>query len=189
MQMKTIITLLFAFCFSISSTAQYTITIEAFVQDVESKKPISFVNIGFLGKGIGTVSNEKGYFKLTYDEDAVWENEILQFSCLGYQTKGIKAKDLFKVLQKTNKGYLKSEPITLEEVEVFAAPRKEKYIGTLISSPNAIGYWKENIALGGEIATRLKIRNKNSKLKELELKVLENISDSIRLRINIYDYD
>jgi hypothetical protein len=45
-------------------SAQYDVVIEAFILDYENKEPIPYVNIGFVEKSIGTVSNEQGKFKL-----------------------------------------------------------------------------------------------------------------------------
>lgn len=181
--------LFIVFLISLLSYAQYEITIEALVIDETTKSPIPYVNIGFVQKGIGTVSNEKGYFVLKYDEESVWEKELLQFSVLGYETFNVEANKLFDLLSETNKIYLKPKALSLEEILITEVITEDKQIGTLNTSGGTIGYWKDKVALGGEIATRLRIKKKKSRLKELNIRVLENLSDSLRLRINVYDYD
>jgi tetratricopeptide (TPR) repeat protein len=126
---------------------------------------------------------------LEYEEDFILEKDLLQFSALGYQTLEINAGTLYKFLLNTNKIYLKPEPIDLSEVVINAVPQVEKEIGGLTASKGTIGYWRGEIAFGGEIATRLKIKNENTRLKELKVNVLENSSDSLKVRINIYDFD
>ena len=51
-----------------------------------------------------------------------------------------------------------------------------------------LGYWKDKSALGGEIATRIKVKHKNSKLKNFRFNVLDNRSDSLKVRVNVYDF-
>ena len=186
--MKKILFLFFGFITS-TAFAQYEIVIEAYVVDDVTKSPIPYVNIGFLQKGIGTVSNETGYFILKYDEQSVWEKEILKFSVLGYETLSVEANKLFDLLSNTDKIALTPKAISLDETVITAIATEDKQIGTLNYSNGTIGYWKDKIALGGEIGTRLRINKKKSKIKELKIRVLENLSDSLRIRINIYDYD
>ncbi len=183
------ILLLLAVSFSFFSFSQQIITIDAIVLNEATKTPIEYVNIGFIRKGIGTVSNNNGAFLLEYNEDLVTAKDILQFSVLGYETLKIEAGNLFNLLENSNKIYLKPAPITLSEVIIKTVPQAEKVIGGLDSSIGTIGYWRGEVALGGEIATRLKIKKKNSRLKELKIKVLENLSDSIKVRINIYGFN
>ena len=167
--------------------AQDVIIIEAFVLDKNTNAPLPYVNIGFLEKGVGTVSDENGKFLLKYDEDYIEDFEVLQFSSLGYETLKIKASELFSKLSKTNKIYLEPKGLNLDEVVITSQEREQKQVGSLGFDGNSIGYWKEDIALGGEIATKVRINNKNSRLLDLKLRILENISDSLKLRINIYD--
>ncbi|TWO33901.1 hypothetical protein E1J38_003765 [Seonamhaeicola sediminis] len=167
--------------------SQDIITIDAFVLDKSTNQPIPYVNIGFVDKSIGTASNEKGSFKLQYEEDYIRNFDVLQFSSLGYKTLKIKAPDLFSKLSNTNKIYLQPDIQSLDELIITAPETEKKQVGGLDFDGYTIGYWKEEVALGGEIATRLKINKKDSKLLDLKLRILENISDSIKLRVNIYD--
>lgn len=167
--------------------SQDIITIDAFVLDKLTNEPIPYVNIGFVGKSIGTASNEKGRFKMQYQEDYIKDFDVLQFSSLGYKTLKIKASELFSKLSNTNKLYLQPNIQSLEELIITAPETDKKQVGSLDYDGYTIGYWKEDMALGGEIATKLKINKKDSKLLDLKLRILENISDSIKLRVNIYD--
>jgi len=181
--------LLFLFFVTTGVFAQYQVTIEAIVLDKETKQPIAFANIGFIKKSIGTVSNEKGQFKLVYEEAVVAENEILQISTLGYTTLKIRASKLFDLLSKDNKIYLNPKPYDLDEVVLTNEKREQKIIGTSSFNETTIGYWKDKDALGGEIATKINIKNRRTKLLELKLHVEENLSDSLRVRINVYNYE
>ena len=113
------ILLLLAVSFSFFSFSQQIITIDAIVLNEATKTPIEYVNIGFIRKGIGTVSNNNGAFLLEYNEDFVTAKDILQFSVLGYETLKIEAGNLFNLLENSNKIYLKPAPINLSEVIHF----------------------------------------------------------------------
>ncbi|WP_370477512.1 carboxypeptidase-like regulatory domain-containing protein [Tamlana flava] len=186
--MNKVLTIVFLTLLSFKGTfAQGIIKIEAFVLEKSTNKPLPYVNIGFLGKSIGTVSDETGKFYLEYDEDYIGEFEVLQFSSLGYETLQIKALELFSKLSKTNKIYLEPQNLALDEVLITSVQRENKETGSLDYDGFTLGYWKDKIALGGEIATKIKITKKNSKLLDLKLRILENLSDSLKLRVNVYD--
>ena len=83
MHIKKSLSILFLICFVTTLYAQYEVTIDAFVLDNTTGQPIPYVNIGFIEKSLGTVSNEEGKFTLTYHEDIIGGKELLQFSTLG----------------------------------------------------------------------------------------------------------
>ncbi|MHA7059348.1 carboxypeptidase-like regulatory domain-containing protein [Aquimarina sp. M1] len=167
-------------------TAQYEITIDAYVVDHITKQPIPFVNIGFVDKGIGTVSDENGRIFLQYEEASVGQNSIIQLSSLGYRTKQLSVDSLFELLTKSNTIFLEPYIYELDEAKVVAEKRKTKTIGNPYTHTGIIGYWKDAKALGGEIATRIRIRHKNSKLLKLKFNIHENATDSLLVRVNIY---
>ncbi|NNF75094.1 MAG: TonB-dependent receptor plug domain-containing protein [Flavobacteriaceae bacterium] len=176
------------FCFSQWALAQYQVTIEAFILDYETTEPIPYVNIGFVDKSIGTVSDESGAFILIYDEDRISLLDDLQISALGYETLKVDQKQLVRLLTNSNKIFLKRKPEVLDEVLLTNEKLKTIYLGNPEIDRSVIGYWKDKKALGGEIATILDIKNKNTKLNKLSFTVIENQSDSLKIRINIYDY-
>ena len=60
MKKNVFILILLIICHGILSSQ----VIKGKVLDSKTKEPISFTNIGILGKGIGTVTNEDGTFEL-----------------------------------------------------------------------------------------------------------------------------
>ena len=96
---------------SLSKDWGIEIKIDAKLLDQQTKQPIAYANIGFVEKGIGTVSNEKGEFSLVYDEDKVGENEILQISVLGYETLTATKKQFERFLTNTSRIFLKPKQI------------------------------------------------------------------------------
>lgn len=187
MFIKRIFLVLFSLA-SIIVSAQYDVVIEAFILDYETEEPIPYVNIGFAEKSIGTVSNEEGKFKLVYDDQAVTQKDILQISVLGYKTIKVTPRQLELLLVNTNKIYLKPQPESLNEVLLTDVRRKETQIGQADVFSNSLGYWKDKDALGGEIASRIKIKNESTQLLEFKFKIIENQTDSLKIRVNVYDY-
>ncbi len=159
--------------------------------DATTNAPIPYVNIGIVNKGIGTVSDEEGKFLLTLEPRKYNANDILQFSSLGYFTVKKAIIDLKLNLDEYPKVAMRPESIVLDEVFLsnkgpLRQYKKEK-VGHHNSGESVYGYWKDNIALGGELGTRIKVKKGVRRLKDFSFKVVENLSDSIRIRINIYN--
>jgi len=168
--------------------AQNQITIEATILDKSTKQPVLYANIGFVKKAIGTVSDEFGTFSLTYNENLIKSDEVFQISTLGYKTFKLKASKLYEMLISTNIIFLEPEEIELNTIFLSNKSIVQKKIGTSAPSDNIIAYWKDKEALGGEIANRMGVPKKNTKLLELRFNIIENLSDSLIIRINIYDH-
>jgi len=188
MHLKNIIIQFLFLFFSTTFFAQNQITIDAIVLDKETNQPIAYVNIGFKEKGIGTISNEEGEFFLTYDKSQIDKNDILIFSVLGFESIEIKASDLFPLLSNANKIYLKPKTYIIDEIEITSEKREEKRIGNSGSNTESIAYWKDKKSFGGEIATKIRIKKNDTKLLDLKFTIIENISDSLKMRVNVYNY-
>jgi hypothetical protein len=79
-----LITLFCLLLFYIPLSAQ---TLKGRVIDAKTSKPLSFVNIGVKGARYGTARNSAGTFVLNVPEQH--KNEVLQFSCIGFETKEV----------------------------------------------------------------------------------------------------
>lgn len=164
------------------------VTIEARVLNAETKVAVPYVNIGFVGKSIGTVSDTEGNFRLEYDEDLIGNTDILQISSLGYETIQTNKTQLERLLTNSNVIYLKPKIEQIDEVVLNAEGRVSFEQGSTDNDGTGLGYWKEKNALGGEIATVFRIKEKNSQIDKLKFNVVENQSDSLKIRVNVYDY-
>jgi len=187
--MKKSLLVLFVICLSTIAYAQNDVTITGYIFDKETNLPLLYVNIGFVEKAVGTVSDENGKFRLTFDTRKINFEAILQISSIGYETIKLKASKFYGAISKNNKIYLKPKPYVLDEVVISNTERKEKRVGSSKRKENSIGYWLNKEALGGEIATKINIKNKNSKLHNLKFYVVKNNSGSIKVRVNIYEYN
>lgn len=161
------------------------------IVDDNTNAPIPYVNIGILHKGVGTVSDEQGLFHLALDPQQIKPSDTLQFSSLGYKT----IKKLVSNLQFSLNEYTKVSMIPqveiLKEVIVTNAGlfERDDQIGYEMGGHQFYGYWKDNVALGGELATKINIKKGLRKLNEFTFTVLGNTSDSVLIRVNFYDAD
>ncbi|MDX1471314.1 MAG: carboxypeptidase-like regulatory domain-containing protein, partial [Flavobacteriaceae bacterium] len=186
--MRTIFSILtIVFCI-LKGFSQYEIIIEAKVLDRISNQPIPYVNIGFVDEAVGTVSDANGNFTLIYNEEEIDDNTLLRFSALGYKALEIKEEQLMDYFKRSNIVYLIPTPLQLDEITVSNEKRSAKTIGINTLDQGTVGYWKDKEALGGEIATLIKISQKDTKLLQLSFSVVENVSDSIKVRVNVYEF-
>ena len=186
--MKKFIFLFFFFCFSTMMLAQNDVTIVGYIYDSETKQSLAYVNIGFVEKAVGTVSDEGGYFQLDYSSAKISLDDVLQISSIGYETKKLKASEFYAQLGKSNKIYLKPQPYNLDEVVIGNDKRKELTVGSSKTKENSMGYWLNKEALGGEIATKVNIKHKNTRLEDLRLQIVKNNSAFFESRVYFIFY-
>ncbi|MEM8847653.1 MAG: carboxypeptidase-like regulatory domain-containing protein [Bacteroidota bacterium] len=160
------------------------------VLDAKTNAPIPYVNIGIVNSGIGTVSDEEGLFHLSFDDIEPLADENILFSSLGYQPLEIPVSKIELVYNEYPVVRLTPEAVRLEEVVVTNI--ETEFVDELVGNKNSFGtktygYWKENVALGGELASRIKVKKGYRKLNALGFEIAANEMDSVLLRINIYD--
>jgi len=159
--------------------------------DTKTGETLPYVNIGIVNRGVGTVSDEKGSFHLELNKEDYSHSDSLQFSSIGYKTIKKAVKDLKFVYNEYPVIYLEPEIVNLKEIIVTNKGSYEipETIGYQNTGEKIYGYWKDNIALGGELATKIKVKKGLRKLNKLFFEVASNASDSLLIRINIYDED
>mgnify|MGYP003683209997 CR=1 FL=1 len=86
--------------------AQYEITIDAYLLDSDTKKPIPYVNVQCVDRDLQAVTDASGKFTLTFDEDSVLDEDRFQFLTKGYDSVTVKMSKLSKYLTVSNKIYL-----------------------------------------------------------------------------------
>ncbi|NAS13458.1 carboxypeptidase-like regulatory domain-containing protein [Poritiphilus flavus] len=164
---------------------------KGFLYDTASGEPIPYANIGVLNRGVGTVSDEAGLFHLPLDPSEYAASDTLQISSLGYRTIKKAVSDL--VFQYNEYPKIAMVPVAVELQEVVLTNRVlyefEDIIGYKNVGEKMFGYWKDDIALGGELATKIKIRKEPHRLDELTFEIWDNRSDSVLIRVNFYKPD
>jgi len=157
--------------------------------DATTNEPLPYVNIGILNKGIGTVSNEEGKFVLKIFKEKQG-SEAIQFSSIGYTTLSMPIKDLVFDTENFQRVKLKPKIEILNEVILTKKGALKPFpeeVGYPAKNLLNYGYWNKDIALGGELATKILVRKGPRKLRRLSINVLQKQADSVLVRINIYD--
>ncbi|PQB05553.1 carboxypeptidase-like regulatory domain-containing protein [Aureitalea marina] len=80
--------------------AQYIVTLDAEVRNQQSSEPVVFANVRILDKQIGTITGRDGSFLLRFDDEQVHDMEVLEISALGYQTRQITLKQVYRLLER-----------------------------------------------------------------------------------------
>ena len=159
------------------------------IYNSEDNEPISFVNIGILGKNTGTVSNINGEFRLTIDSSHV--NDSLRISCIGYFSKSHSIKELIDKSLNQNSAKLSLVPREYQIQEVTIKAKKAKIIalGNPIKNNDRCKLMTDSL-LGSEMGLIIHLPKKDKKylLKDFTF----NLSDhnfETDVRINIYNLE
>ena len=176
--------LFLSICFSM--TPQEELTLRATVVDMNTGSPVEYVNIGFKGKGIGTVSASDGSFFLKLNSTFIALKTDLVISSIGYVTERIPFTEWKDWGEPAKYILLQPETTTLDPVVIVAGKREYERLGSETYSLSELGYWTEKDALGGELASRIGIDKERTRLHDLKFHVIRNEADSIKVRINIY---
>lgn len=138
----------------ISQTIYAQIITEGIVKEAGSGNPIAYVNIGLIGKNIGTVSNDAGKFKLTIPEANA--QDTVRVSMLGYVPQLFTVSDFIKQL--TDKEIsMQTSSFLLPDVIVSSKELKEKVLGNTTESQSVTAGFTSN-KLGNEVGIIIKIK-------------------------------
>lgn len=159
------------------------------ILDAETQEPLPYVNIGIVGKGVGTVTDEEGLFYLALDTSKFEGTDMIQISSLGYKTVEISVGQISSRAAEFPRILMRPSDIQLDEVILSndALVPIQEFLGYRNYGEQNFGYWNKNIALGGELSTKVKALKGRRQLNSLEFEVWENPSDSVLIRVNIYD--
>jgi hypothetical protein len=146
----------------------------------ETKEGVAFVNIGIIGKNIGTVSDKSGYFAIALE--SIYDNDSLRFSMIGYESKTFLTGDFKK--SSITEVFLNPRSYTLHEVTVTYRKPKEIILGTpVLSNELRSGFASNN--LGSELGVKIHTRGR-VKLRDINFNVAICTYDSVTYRLNIY---
>lgn len=161
-----------------SSVAQYKVS--GYVLEKETRKPISYVNIGSPTTNSGTVSDDNGYFEMTCDS----ENEKIIFSSIGYTTQEIIASNLSE-----DEILLESIDYKIQEVKIVSSNfDKEVILGERNEKGRGMSISFGNPQLGTELGALIEVK-KETYIKTANFVLNHAKGDSLLLRINIRRYE
>lgn len=172
--------LLSLLCFTAAITAHaQVITVQNRVVSAQGAAGIAYVNIGVKGKNIGTVSDERGHFKLELPLNAL--EDTLLFSCIGYEP----VKVPVEVMHQLGVPVLMSRQVSsLPEVSVKATRVKEQFFGHFTESPVLQAGFNQNI-LGKECGVLMRSK-KPALLDQVQINFGKCTYDSVHFRLNVY---
>ena len=145
-----------------------------------SQNPVKYVNIGIIGKGIGTVSRPDGRYSL--ELNPLYDRDTLMFSCIGYHPFKITVGD-FRKLEQHNV-FLEKRIIELAEVVVRPGSYRSRTLGHTTRSKSVRAGFKEN-QLGYEMGVAIKIQ-KPSFIEKVNINIASTSYDTLFYRLNIY---
>jgi hypothetical protein len=170
--------ILFSFL-SIQLTGQ---VITGKVLDSSTGDPLEYVSIGVVEKPLGTISNEKGEFRLAVkDQDA---GAMIRFSMIGYKAQTFSLEEL-SIGENLIK--LIREPVKLPEVIVKPFSGKLRKAGTTdFTRPGKVCGWSgTEFGKGSEEGLKISLGNQNVRLLSLHLRVWLLSFDSCLFRLHI----
>jgi hypothetical protein len=167
--------------FVVLSVGVYAQVIEGIIKDSRTKERLPYVNVGIIGKGIGTVTDNAGAFKITVNAN---DADSLKVSMVGYRPKCFLVADLKKG---TGALSIMLDPnvTALKEVKVYNRNFKEVILGNTTQSKSTNAGFTSN-QLGNEIGEIIKIKKSPTRLKRFNAAISREATDSVKLRLNFY---
>ncbi|AKQ46259.1 hypothetical protein TH63_12535 [Rufibacter radiotolerans] len=149
----------------------------------QENAPLQYVNIGVVGKDVGTVSSARGEFTLTMPDSL--NAQTLLISAIGYTPVKFNVSEFKQRFSgRVAEIQLKEQSVALQEVVVRPRKYKTKVVGNNATSKRIRGGLISN-DLGSEIGTVLDI-DKPSFLEKVTFHVVRNEYDTLFFRINLY---
>ena len=155
----------------------------------EKGQPIQFVNIGIIGKNIGTVSDAAGWFKI--ELNSKFDKDTLCISCIGYEKRTcliIDFKDDTRNIDQV-KIELSPKSYQLEEVTIQPNDYKTYTLGNFCESNSPYGNAFYSGILGTEMGVIINLPRKKNKafLKNFRFYIGEFTFDKFPVKLNIYN--
>lgn len=154
--------------------------INGYTKNYLTNKPVDYVNIGLMGKELGTVSSADGSFSL--DIPSNFNNDTLYLSRVGYEKKGIKVADLRS--QNSNTILMVEKRYALDEVSIEPKKFKKKTLGVTTDFKGVVAGFN-NYHLGYELGLLMKV-NKSTYIHQVKINFASSSYDTVFLRLNIY---
>jgi len=154
------------------------------VTDSTSGLPVSFANIGIVGKPLGTMCDEKGFFELAIPQYAM--NDTLRVGIIGYHPESFAVKSFIHRANQNVK--LMMQATQLEAVTVKAKKVKFKVLGsTDYTKNNCTGFADIEGNWKGSEAAILIHNDKDIFIENFSFYVIQNkYEDSLLFRLNFY---
>ena len=166
-----------------SSLATHAQQIRGSVQDATTLSPLPYVNIGLVGLGIGTVSDEKGNYQL--DVNDLPDEAVVRYSILGYESVDASVSAIRSDPSLARDIRLHAISLDLPQITVNPKDYKERRVGNELVKPNFnAGFYYND--LGNELGTMVRIKSRPAFIDQVNLHLAWCKYDTIFYRLNIY---
>jgi len=154
------------------------------VTDARTGQPLPFVNIGVVGKALGTVSSEQGQYGLAFQEKLA--ADTVRVSYLGYRPLLLTLRQL----QSQPNLALSPAAVALAEVRVQGKSQFRRVhtlgnTGNGETSTNTLS----NDDLGGQVGTVIKLSRRPTRLRSATFNIARTSQGVVTFRVNIYRLD
>ena len=153
---------------------------DGLVKDGKTNLPLPYVNVGIIGKSVGTVTDSAGRYKLNL---AGHDADTLKLSMIGYVPVTYKVSAFTSGSYKTIS--LQPSVTQLKEVKVKNRKWKEGILGNTSQSDNSNAGFSDN-RLGHEMGTIIKIKRGPTYLKKFNVHISRAPTYPVKLRLNFY---
>jgi len=155
--------------------------------DTSTNEGLSYVNIGIVGKNVGTVSDLDGNFEIPLK--SIYDKDILKISMIGYKSLEYSVADFKYQLTKKLDILLTPQITELQEVTIFSTKfTQEKVLGNKTTSQAMSGGF-ETDKLGNEVGLVIKLKKSPSYIKSFHASIVENSYGTVKFRLNFYNLD
>jgi len=163
----------------VSAQNEYT----GIVLDSMFNSPISYVNIGIMNRGEGTVSNANGAFEIELAERNY--KDSIRISMIGYKAKTYLVADFVQKIKKDPQVFLAEKLEPLDEVVISNKKLKKRVLGNRTKSKSlASGFeWDQ---LGSEAGIIIKIKKTPTYVKSFQAHIAVSEHEQLKFRLNFY---
>jgi len=151
--------------------------------DSESGEVLPYVNVGVVGKNIGTVTDMNGAFNLKIDTK--YDADTLMMSMIGYEDLVFVVADFKKKITDDSTFKLTSKTTDLQEIVIESSLLKSKILGNKTKSKNIIGHFVSD-ELGNEVGIIIKIKKSPTYIDKFHASIVENKYGLLKFRLNFY---
>lgn len=153
--------------------------------DEGTSLPLAYVNIGVVGAGRGTVSDEGGNFSLNIPGGM--DQKTLKLSILGYESRSFSVAEFRQKLRSKKKISLKPVGIDLQEIVVVPKFTKTKRIGNKATARKLTdGFDGDALGREGGMIVKLSDRYRPAVVLSFRAYVDNNPYEEIKFRLNFY---
>ena len=149
-----------------------------------TQQGLAFVNVGVIGKALGTVTDEKGAYQLPFQKALA--TETVRISSLGYATRTLTLQELAAHPDVA----LVPEAIPLAEVQVHgkALFRRTHTLGNTGNAEMATNTLT-NTSLGGQVGTVIKLSRRPTSIVNAVFNIARNSPGQVTFRVNLFRLD